>query len=486
MKKTYQFRSILVLILILFISLQFSQAQVSTTLYHMYGVPQSNQLNPAFQSRCDAYLGFPMLSPLSLNANVNPLKYGDIFSYNSSLDQIITFMHENGDKEAFLDALNPVNTVTANISTNPLSIGWRSKQFYFTIDFTEKIESDIRYTKDFARFLLYGSPDEERFNFSETGFDFKYYHELAIGISYDYEEQFQVGARAKILFGMANINTRLSDLTVRATTDRWDFNSNTIIDMSIPFISIPVDTAGFVIWDSIPGSTENELPDSMTTDFIRDNLGTIFGTRNIGVGIDFGFSFSPIENLSISASVNDLGFIRWRDNPYQLTNDGTFGWQGVEVSLEEDWDPGEELLDSLKSQMNFTSEQKPYTTALSGKVYLGLAYELNKKVKFGFVTRSRIYNYRLFNQYTFSANVMPIPMFSATLSYSIIGKNYANFGLGLALRLGPFNMYMITDQAPSGYFLPESINSLNFRFGLNLVFGCPKMSKKLQDRPLID
>lgn len=486
MKKTYQFRSILVLILILFISLQFSQAQVSTTLYHMYGVPQSNQLNPAFQSRCDAYLGFPMLSPLSLNANVNPLKYGDIFSYNSSLDQIITFMHENGDKEAFLDALNPVNTVTANISTNPLSIGWRSKQFYFTIDFTEKIESDIRYTKDFARFLLYGSPDEERFNFSETGFDFKYYHELAIGISYDYEEQFQVGARAKILFGMANINTRLSDLTVRATTDRWDFNSNTIIDMSIPFISIPVDTAGFVIWDSIPGSTENELPDSMTTDFIRDNLGTIFGTRNIGVGIDFGFSFSPIENLSISASVNDLGFIRWRDNPYQLTNDGTFGWQGVEVSLEEDWDPGEELLDSLKSQMNFTSEQKPYTTALSGKVYLGLAYELNKKVKFGFVTRSRIYNYRLFNQYTFSANVMPKPMFSATLSYSIIGKNYANFGLGLALRLGPFNMYMITDQAPSGYFLPESINSLNFRFGLNLVFGCPKMSKKLQDRPLID
>jgi hypothetical protein len=130
--------------------------------------------------------------------------------------------------------------------------------------------------------------------------------------------------------------------------------------------------------------------------------------------------------------------------------------------------------------------EKPYTTALSGKIYLGVAYELNKKVKFGFVTRSRIYNYRLYNQYTFSANVMPIPMFSASLSYSIIGKNYTNFGLGLALRLGPFNMYVITDQVPSGYLLHESFNSVNFRFGLNLVFGCPKMSKRLQDRPLID
>jgi hypothetical protein len=486
MKKTYQIRSILVLILILYINLQLSKAQVSTTLYHMYGVPQSNQLNPAFQSRCDAYLGFPMLSPLSLNADVNPLRYGDIFSYNSSLDQIITFMHEDGDKEAFLNALNPVNSVTANVSTNPLSMGWRSKQFYFTIDFTDKIESDVRYTKDFAELILYGNGMNDRFNFSETGFDFKYYHELALGISYDYEEQFQIGARAKILFGMVNINTRLSDMTVRATADRWDFNSNMIFDMSIPFISIPVDTAGFVIWDSIPGSTENELPDSMTADFIKDNLGTMFGTRNMGVGIDFGFNFSPIENLSISASVNDLGFIRWRDNPYQLTNDGTFGWQGVEVSLEEDWDPGEDLLDSLKSQMNFTSEQKPYTTALSGKVYMGVAYELYDWLKFGAVDRVRIYKNHFYNQFTLSANIMPISIFSATLSYSIIGKNYTNFGLGLAFRLGPFNMYMITDQAPSGYLLPESINSFNFRFGLNLVFGCPKMSKKLQDRPLID
>jgi hypothetical protein len=486
MKKTYQFRSILVLTFILFISLKISEAQVSTTLYHMYGVPQSNQLNPAFQPRCDGFLGFPMLSPLSFNADVNPLRYNDIFSYNSSLDQIITFMNENGDKQAFLIALDPVNAITANVSTNPLSTGWRNKQFYFTIDFTEKIESDLRFTKDFAEFILYGNGITDRFNFSETGLDFKYYHELALGISYDYEEQFQIGARAKVLFGMANINTRLSDMTVRADADRWDFNSNMIFDISLPFISIPEDSAGYVMWDSISGSTQEKLPDPMTIDYVRENFGNFFGTRNIGIGVDFGFNFRPIENLSISASVNDLGFIRWKNNPYQLKQEGKFGWKGIEVQLEEGWDPGKILLDSLKNQMKFTSEQKAYTTALSGKVYLGLAYELNKKLKFGFVTRTRIYNYRLFNQYTFSANVMPINMFSATLSYSIIGKNYTNFGLGLSLRLGPFNMYLITDQIPSGYFLPETINSMNFRFGLNLVFGCPKMSKKLQDRPLID
>jgi hypothetical protein len=79
-------------------------------------------------------------------------------------------------------------------------------------------------------------------------------------------------------------------------------------------------------------------------DFVYNNLGSIFGTGNPGFGIDFGFSFNPIEKLSVSASVNDLAFIRWRKNAYQLSQDGKFGWKGVEVSLQEDWDPGERKL----------------------------------------------------------------------------------------------------------------------------------------------
>jgi hypothetical protein len=484
MKKTYQFTFIVALVLIFNINQQISQAQVSTTLYHMYGVPQANQLNPAFQPNCNAYLGFPMLSPLNFSLELDPLRYKDIFSYNSQLDQIITFMHPEGDKEAFINRLKPLNALNTSIGTNPLSMGWRDKQFYFTIDFTEKIDQNFRFTKDFMEFFLNGNRNQERFNFSETGLDVKYYHELALGISYDYDDQFQIGARAKVLFGMVDLNTSLSDITVRAYEDRWDFNSTMIVDISAPFISVPVDSAGFVIWDEIDADSSVENDDY--AGFVKDNLGNFLGTGNLGFGVDFGFNFNPIENLSISASVNDLGFIRWKKNAYHLKQDGTFGWEGVEVTLEEDWDPGEIILDSLKSQMNFTSEKESYTTFLSGKVYLGAAYELGEKVKFGIVTRTRIYNSHFFNQYTFSANVMPIRMFSATLSYSIIGKNYTNFGLGLSLRLGPFNMYFITDQTPSGYLLPETINSVNFRFGLNLAFGCSKIPKKLKDRPLID
>ena len=81
---------------------------------------------------------------------------------------------------------------------------------------------------------------------------------------------------------------------------------------------------------------------------------------------------------------------------------------------------------------------------------------------------------------------MPISMFSASLSYSVYDGHYHNLGLGLSLRLGPLNLYFITDQAPSVYLVPQNINSLNFRLGLNLVAGCRKEAKKMKDRPLIE
>ena len=59
-----------------------------------------------------------------------------------------------------------------------------------------------------------------------------------------------------------------------------------------------------------------------------------------------------------------------------------------------------------------------------------------------------------------------------------------NLGLGLSVRGGPINIYFITDQAPTAYFWPQEISSLNFRFGFNLVFGCdPSGNKK---RPTVD
>ena len=226
MFKLYQFRQFLIILIIVFIAIPSGSAQISNTFYHMYGIPQSNQLNPAFQPDCNGYIGFPMLSPLSINVESNPLRYEDIFSYDSQLDAMITFLHQNGDKEAFLSALKENNMISTSIGSPPISTGWRKEQFYFTVDLSERVDQNFRFTKDFMEFALNGNKNQDRFNFSETGLDLNYYHELAVGVSYNYEDEFQIGARAKMLFGIADLKTRLSDITLKASQDRWELNSS--------------------------------------------------------------------------------------------------------------------------------------------------------------------------------------------------------------------------------------------------------------------
>ncbi len=477
------------ILLVVFFTCSFlnpSTAQRSNTYYYMYGIPQSNQLNPAFQSDCKVHLGLPLISPLRVNWSSSSLRYDDIFRYDAERDEIITFMHPMGDRDAFLDALDPVNTIRAEFGSDIVSFGRRRDNWYFSFDVTERLEQNMNFTSDLAEFLIYGSKNQTRFNFSGTGVDFYYYRGVAFGLSYNFDDEFQLGGRARLLFGIANIKTGSNDINLKTSMEEWDIDTRMTVDVNIPLMDIYIDEDGKPDLDSI------QLKSSWEEDYpyvILDNMQRILGIGNPGIAVDFGFNYHPVEFLSISASVVDLGFIRWRNDVYNFQIDGSYSFEGIEFSyqeLKEKKDLFKPVLDSLESSYSITATKKAYTTALTGKFFMGAAYELNEKVRFGIVNRIRIYNYKFYNHITLSANVQPISMLSASLSYSIIGKNYANIGLGLSLRAGPLNLYFITDQAPGVFLFPNNIQSLNLRLGMNLVFGCAKTPKALKDRPLID
>jgi hypothetical protein len=420
------------------------------------------------------------------------LRYKDIFSWNDATGQFITFMHPEGDKQKFLNSLEPVNVVRAGIATSIVSVGWRDESFFFTVDFGQRIDEGISFSRDFAEFLINGNLNQSRFNFSDLANNINLYHELALGVSYNFEDEFQLGARAKLLLGMGNVTVRQSDINMKTSIDEWNVKSDVLVDASIPYVDLPIDEDGYLDIDSLQRLGDLDQMDLLfgiptgLPDLIKpSSLGTVFGLRNPGFALDFGFNYRPVERVIVSASVLDLGLIRWRNSTYNFKQEMDHTFEGVEYTLEEDWSPGEGLLDSLQEETKIKTSQEKYTAFLSSRVYIGAAYELSEKVRFGGVFRTRIYNYKFYNQFTVSANYQPFNMLSGTLSYSIMGKNYMNLGLGLSVRGGPFNFYFITDQAPTVYFWPQEFSSLNFRFGFNLVFGCEGMGSK-NDRPLID
>ena len=468
--------------LIAILAVSFTSGQHSITQYHMYGIPQANQLNPAFQPDCRFYLGMPMLSPFRFTVGLNSLQYKDIFSWNQSLGKYINFMHPLGDKDAFLKALKPVNNLRLALATDILSTGWKKGKMAFSLDLTERIENNLSIPEDLFQFLVYGSRNQEQFNLSDLGDRLLYFREFAFGLSYKTDEAIQVGGRVKALFGIANVRIRPAIFNLTTSTDIWDFQSQVNVDMSAPGIIMHTDTDGKL--DSL--EFEKDIDKKIMSD-----IPTMLGAGNIGFGLDLGVSYPVMEKLTVSASLTDLGFIRWTRNVYNLKQDGQFSFEGVEMNLLSQSDSGknsmvDDMMDSITHQMDFYVSNDPYTTNLSGTFRLGAAYEINPMVRFGVVNSTMVYNSRFYNQFTLSANVQPIRAFSASLSYSVIGKNFMNLGLGLSLKAGPFNIYFITDQAPSAYFIPKSLQSMNFWLGLNTVFGCSKKKDKKLDLPLVD
>lgn len=394
-------------------------------------------------------------------------------------------MHPEGNEQKFLDALQSENWIRTQFATSLLSAGWKRDAWFFTLDFTERFDAGISLSEDLLELGVHGNLYSENFDFSDMAVNLNFFNQLAIGASYNMDDEMQVGVRAKLLFGIANITTNNDVMNLKTSMEEWKFNSDLTVDVSIPYLeNIPVDEDGYMDFDSLSNAEVFNAPEGDSLSL--SSLNALWGFRNLGFAIDLGFNYSPIEKLFISASVVDLGFIRWKNDVWNFHQDFDYTFKGLELKLDDDYSPGEELLDSIQEELKVKVTQDPYTTNLSGKIYLGAAYNLTDKIRFGGVFRTRIQDFKFYNQFTISANVQPISMFSASLSYSIYGNSYMNLGLGLSLRAGPINLYFITDQAPSAYFWPEEFTALNFRFGLNVVWGCRAIPKAMKDRPLID
>jgi hypothetical protein len=102
---------------------------------------------------------------------------------------------------------------------------------------------------------------------------------------------------------------------------------------------------------------------------------------------------------------------------------------------------------------------------------------------------------------TLSANVNLGSALSTSVSYTAENSRYDNIGAGLALRLGIFQIYLMTDNIPitwnkiitdkgsgagaksSTIMLPTNWNTANFRFGVNIVMG--NHLKKKNDKPML-
>lgn len=447
--------------------------QFTQTLYNMHGIPQVSYMNPAIQPSCKGYFSLPVVSATEVGVGNSSLTLTDVILQHPTEDSLITFLHPLADKEEFLNNLGDDNFFFEELHTNVLAFGFRAGNLYFSIGASERQNLTVHYPKDLMNFALYGNQyfGTEAADFSALRVEANYYHEYSLGVSYQYGN-FTFGLRPKVLFGMLNLSMENNTFNLYSGTDSLYIDA----DMKVN-INAPVE----IITDA-----ENNIEDFLF-DENMDYVDYALNTDNMGLAIDVGVTYKPIENLMLSLSLIDLGYINWKSHVSNLAVDGSYSFNGLDVSSEfdenSDVDIMEDLLDTLETIFTVSNTAESYSTNLVSKVYFGASYYLTPKVDFSFLSRFAFYGEEMKSAYTISANTRPFNGLGFSVSYSIMNNTYNNIGLGLILKPGPFQLYVISDNV-SALLWGHETSSVHLRFGLNFVFGCNKKRKLMKDKPM--
>ncbi|MCD6201757.1 MAG: hypothetical protein J7K46_08115 [Bacteroidales bacterium] len=472
-----------VLMLGLSLSSHAVHAQEMQSLYFMR-LPQANLMNPAHHPYCNFYLDLPVIGSANVSALNSSLTFSDIIFPGTGeyADSLITILHPSYNIDNFLVKLNKKNFLAPSLHTDILALGFRSKNLYFHINFSENVSAFLGYPKDLITLLLKGN---ESFmggeaDFSSLEFNASAYGSYAFGVTTEISPSLTMGVRGKFLSGIADVSLKNDGMSLSVQEEDYTHtvNADLSVNVSGPLV-MEKDSAGNI--------TDVSLQEGMDK---PDNLiHYLLHPDNPGFAFDLGASYRINDRFSLSASVLNLGMIWWKRDVNNISSKGNFVFRGLDVSpvlnvndsssLE---DLVDNLLDSVQTIFKPTYTTNPYTTILNPKVYVGGTLNLTENVYFGLLSKTEIHKKNILQSFTLSANASLSRFLDATVSYSYSNHSFNSLGAGLSLRGGPLQVYVLTDYA-LGLIHPDETEALGVWFGINLTFGCK--ARNFSDLPLI-
>ena len=449
------------LILIFCLSFITSFSQQNNSFYLMYNVPQSNLLNPAVQINCKWYVAFPLLGSTQLNYSNSTFSFNEIVSTTDGSGSL--------DIGSFYNNIKKTNLLSSELHLDLISIGYRFNDYYVNFNIAEKINLAATYPGSIMELAWKGNTQflGETAEFNNLRTHSVYYREYSLGVSKVWDAYNIFGVRAKLLFGKANVYSGKSEMSLYTDPNTFDLHVEGDININTSFpITITQDSNG-----KINGSETGDL----------DVASFLMNGKNKGFALDLGWIHRYSDDITLSASVLDLGFIKWKSDVSNIQIVGSFDYTGTGIGSNfRSTDYMTELSDSVADAFDHNVSQDSYYSWLPTQIYLGGMYQYKPKLGIGIVNRNVIYRNKLHSSLTLSANTTLWKKFSASLSWSYLNNTYKNVGLGLAWHSRGLQFHMVSDNV-LGIIKPLDTRILNLRFGFSFLFGCPKNKKEEAD-----
>lgn len=487
-----------------------ANAQFLRTSYFMEGTHYRQQLNPAL-TPTKGYFNLPVIGAVNATVGSTSLGYQDIIDIIDDGDDFYT-------KPDFMNRLKDNNKLNVNFSTEILSAGWYKGKNFWSFNIGLRTDIGANLTKNMFTFLNEMETVEENWrnsNYDISGqqLNINAYTEVGLGLSRQINSRLTVGARVKALLGIGNMELKLNKVAMNANLpsdqqiNQWSSESywssmtpsqavQAAQELKDKFNNYHANlTVGAELKSSFKGlELKEEEGKDYVTDFDFDS-GKL-GIAGYGFGIDLGASYKILDNLTVSASVLDLGFISWSKSSTKIAsaNPDPIDIKGsTYANMVDPDDPNTvmnavnqlqndaqgymdrvtngDVLDYDMLQLEVGDARESRKSRLASTLVLGAEYGFfNNKLAVGVLSTTRFVQPDALTELTFSANYRPKSWFNVALSYSAIQSAGKSFGLGL--KLGP--LFVGTDYM----FLGKNSNSVNGFVGVSIPLGGKKANKE--------
>lgn len=455
-------KKLLLLLFILFSFKMFSQNK--QVLYDFAELPQTLLLNPGAETNYKFHVGVPLLSGFSAEFGSTGFTVSDLFSVDNR-----PFNDKVSD---VLDKVTSNDHIKINVQADVINAGFRyDDKTYFSFGFYEEIDAIKYFPKDPVNLVVEGNSEylNKSFDLSQILYKVDFLGVLHFGVSRKVSDKLTLGARFKIYSSALNLESTNNTGTFTSVD-----GTDNIYTHYLNNANVNLKTSGLV--------AEDEYIED-----VRTYIGSTLLGSNLGFGFDFGFTAHLSDQLVVTGSIVDLGFINHKKNIKNTFFTGDYKFEGIEFGYNPDnsenyWS---ELEEDFKEKVPSGDNQDSYISWRPTK--------LNASIKYSFGEKRSQYCYD--NRYKdFYRNAIGVQLYSvfrplksqyaltsfyeksfseklhAKVTYTIDDYSFYNVGAGLSAQLGKLNLYgMVDNIAQFGDI--ASANNISVQLGINIIFN---------------
>lgn len=458
------------IIFVLFINCTIFAQDLSTS-YFVNSAPFRHQLNPALLEESSNRLSF-LIGKINVGTTGNFGISNFIYDNPVGGKEYTTFMNPAISADDFLNDLDDKTHLNVDFDYNLMSVVFKGFKGTNIVELNMKSHSTLCLPYELFDFMK-RTGSKSYYSFDDFGFRSQSYLELGLGHSHKIGKNLTVGGKLKVLLGASYAEMNVDHMDVTMNGNQWIVNSDATLNAAIL-------KSEFKYKDNPdPATTKPGMKKVKGLDNVK------FGLPGFGLAVDLGakYNIPTVKGLSVSASINDLGFISWSDTKKaQSAGKYTFnGFNNIYVNgtntghnkLSDQVDDLTDDLDSLFSLYDAGTGKK--TKSLAATMRIGAEYVMPfyDKLSVGFLLTDRFDGIYSWHQGMLSANVRPLNWLDITLNAATSTTGWTTGGMfTIHTKSAGTCFYIAMDRFMgklSKQFVP--INNCNTSVCAGLTFG---------------